>query len=205
MVQKHFILLLLLFVLTEPIFAHKPIWSDKPAFDANTAIALIDPNISQVVYRYLPAGPNQIWTTQKAHADFELYVQIGVPVIDRLKNFRPSLAVIGSGLPEPNLPFEIPAGNGAIVVDTNSTEPRFFHEPFTSTDSWILTSRTIKLPESGRFYVVAFDPEKAGGKLWISIGQKERFGLADFLNIFQTIRLVRTFHETDAESRLNSK
>ena len=197
MVQKNFILLLLTFIFTEPIFAHKPIWSDKPAVDFNTAIALIDPNISQVVYRYLPAGPNQIWTTQTAHADFELYVQIGVPVIDRLKNFRPFLAVIGSGLPEPNLPFEIPGGYGAVVIDTNSTEPRFFHEPFTSTDSWILTGRTIKLPESGRFYVVAFDPKKAGGKLWISVGQKERFGLADFLNIFQTIRLVRTFHETD--------
>jgi len=200
MVQKHFILLLLLFVLTEPIFAHKPIWSDKSAFDANTAISLIDPNISQVVYRYLPAGPNQIWTTQMTHADFELYVQIGVPVIDRLKNFRPFLAIIALGLPETNLPFEIPVGYGAIVIDTNSTEPRFFHEPFTGTDSWILTSRTIRLPESGRFYVVAFDPKKAGGKLWISVGQKERFGLVDVLSIFQTIRLVRTFHETDARS-----
>jgi len=197
MVQKRLILLLLIFVLTEPIFAHKPIWSDKPAVDANTAIALIDPNISQVVYKYLPAGPNQIWIYQKAQADFDLYVQIGVPVIDRLKDFKPFLAVIGLGLPDPKLPFEIPAGYGAIVIDTNSTEPRFFHEPFTGTDSWILTSRTIRLPESGKFYIVAFDPVKAGGKLWISIGREEKFGLADFLNIFQTIKLVRNFHETD--------
>ena len=110
MIRKNFISILLIFALTKPILAHKPIWSDKPATDANTAIPLIDPNISQVVYRSLPAGPNQIWTTQTANADFNLYVQIGVPVIDRLKNFRPYLAVIGLGLPESNLPFEIPLG-----------------------------------------------------------------------------------------------
>ena len=60
------------------------------------------------------------------------------------------------------------------------------------------------MPESGRFYVVAFDPKKAGGKLWISVGKKERFGLGDILIIFQTIRLVRSFHETDAESNADT-
>ena len=60
MVRNHFISLLLLFILTEPLLAHKPIWSELSAVDANSAIPLIDPNISQVVYRSLPPGPNQI-------------------------------------------------------------------------------------------------------------------------------------------------
>ena len=201
MARKHFISILLLFLLGEPLFAHKPIWNDNLAADANSAIPLIDPNISQVVYRSLPAGPNQIWTTQTAHKDFNLYVQIGVPVIERLKNFRPFLAVIAQGLSaDPNLPFKIPDGFGAAVVDTNSVEPRFFHEPFTGTDSWILTSKEIKLPESGSFYVVAFDPKTTGGKLWISVGRQEKFGLSDILNIGKTIRLVRSFHEVDGQS-----
>ena len=197
MIRKSYISILFLFVLTELVFAHKPIWSDKPAIDSNTAIALIDPNISQVVYRSLPAGPNQVWTTLAAHAKFKLYVQIGVPVIERLKHFRPNLAVIGPGLPKSNLPFKIPSGYGATIIDTNSVEPRFFHEPFTGTDSWILESKTIELPQSGTFYVVAFDPKQSGGKLWISVGQKEKFGLANLLNMGQTIKLVRGFHESD--------
>jgi hypothetical protein len=197
-IRKSYISVLFLIVLTESVLAHKPIWSGKPAIDPNTAIALIDPNISQVVYRSLPAGPNQVWTTLTAHAKFKLYVQIGVPVIERLKNFRPTLAVIGPGLKKSDLPFKIPFNCGATVIDTNSVEPRFFHEPFTGTDSWILESKTIELPQSGTFYVVAFNPKQSGGKLWISVGQKEKFGLADLLNMGQTIKLVRGFHESDA-------
>ena len=197
MIRRNFISILFLLVSTQSVLAHKPVWSDKPAKDPNTAIALIDPNISQVVYRSLPAGPNQVWTTLNAHAKFKLYVQIGVPVIERLKNFRPNLAVIGPGLPKYDLPFRIPSGYGATVIDTNSVEPRFFHEPFTGTDSWILESKTIELPQSGTFYVVAFDPKQSGGKLWIAAGQKEKFGLADLLNMGRTIKLVRAFHESD--------
>ena len=98
---------------------------------------------------------------------------------------------------------ELRLGYGATVIDTNSIEPRFFHEPFTGTDSWILTSKTVALPKSGRFYVVAFDPKKAGGKLWISVGQKERFGLGDLLNIGQTIKLVRSFHEIHVKANVD--
>jgi hypothetical protein len=200
-VYKYLISILLLFILACPVFGHVPIWSDKAAIDPNTAIVFIDPNISQVAYRTLPPGPNQIWSTFKAHAKFSLYVQIGVPAIDRYKNFRPSLAVIGPGLPqEAKLPFKIPSGNGSIIIDTNSVEPRFFHEPFTGTDSWILTSKTMELPASGQFFIVAYDPKQAGGKLWVSAGQKERFGLADLLNMGQTIKLVRSFHEVQTQA-----
>lgn len=198
MIRKSYIAILLLFAFTELVFAHKPIWSENSAVDANNAIILIDPNISQVVYRSLPSGPNQIWTASKANAKFKLYVQIGVPVIERLKNFRPKLAVVGPGLPKSELLFNIPSNYGAVVIDTNSVEPRFFHEPFTSTDSWILQSKTIELPQSGTFYVVALDPNQAGGKLWISVGKKEKFGWADILNMGQTIKLVREFHESDS-------
>ncbi len=199
MVRKSYIAILLLFMFaeTELVFAHKPIWSGNSAVDANNAIALIDPDISQVVYRSLPPGPNQIWTTSTANAKFKLYVQIGVPVIERLKNFRPNLAVVGAGLPKSELLFNIPPNYGAVIIDTNSVEPRFFHEPFTGTDSWILQSKTIELPQSGTFYVVAFDPNQSGGKLWISVGKKEKFGLADILNMGQTIKLVREFHESE--------
>lgn len=197
MVRKSYIAILVLFIFTDLVFAHKPIWSEKSAVDANNAISLIDPNISQVVYRSLPSGPNQIWTTSTANAKFKLYVQIGVPVIERLKKFRPNLAVVGPGLPKTNLSFPIPDNYGATIIDTNSVEPRFFHEPFTNTDSWILQSKTIELPQSGTFYVVAFDPNQTGGKLWISVGKKEKFGLADILNMGQTIKLVREFHESD--------
>jgi len=195
-------LVLLLIVAAGNALAHKPIFTNDTGIDPNNAIKLIDPNISQVVYRELPLSA-QLWTTFTASADFEMFVQIGVPVIDRLKQFRPSLAVIGPGLPDVNLPFALPRGLGAVIIDTNSVEPKFFHEHFTGTDSWILTSRTIKLPQGGRFYVTAFDPASKGGKLWIAVGKKEKFGLADFFTFGQTKKRVRQFHEVDVKSGHN--
>jgi hypothetical protein len=76
-------------------------------------------------------------------------------------------------------------------------EPLFFHEPVTGTDSWILIETTVRLPATGRYYVVAYpdDATPPGDKLWMAIGTKERFGLADLLNLGKIKRFVRSFHE----------
>jgi hypothetical protein len=107
----------------------------------------------------------------------------------------------GPGLNDPNVPFSIPQGMGATRFDTHAAKPHFFHEPFTGTDSWILATQTVTLPNGGRFYVVAFDPNQQSGKLWIAIGKKEKFGLTDWLGFGRIKKLVRQFHEVDKDSR----
>lgn len=186
--------------LSASAWAHKPIFSSKSGLDPNTALSFSDPNVSQVVYRVLPKG-GQVWTTVTASANFELYVQMGIPVLERQKTFRPSLAVIGPGWDEPNVPFSIPQGLGAVRIDTGSREPRFFHEPFTGTDSWILVTQTITLPQSGRFYIAAFDPNDEGGKLWLAVGKKEKFGIFDLLKMGTIKKRVRSFHEVDGADK----
>lgn len=196
----HLLAALTFLIFSASALAHKPIFSSETGLDPNAAIPFSDPDISQVVYRVLPKG-GQVWTTVTVSADFELYVQMGIPVIERQKDFRPSLAVVGPGLDEPNVPFTIPKGLGAVRIDTRSREPRFFHEPFTGTDSLILVTETIPLSQSGQFYVVAFDPNDEGGKLWISVGKKEKFGFLDLLRIGNIKKRVRTFHEVDGSTK----
>jgi len=135
----------LVIVLCSVAQAHRPIFSDKAATDPNTAVMISQPA-------------------------FGLFIQIGVPVLDRLKEFRPSMLVVGPGLPEDNVPFPLPEGAGVKAFPTDSIEePRFFHEHFTGTDSWILRSDTVKLPGSGRYYLVAYVPSGVKGKLWLSV------------------------------------
>jgi len=183
-------------MLVQPVWAHRPIFTDHAATGPETAIPISNPAISQVVYREITAQRPQVWLTFQAPKGFELFIQIGVPVIDRLKDFRPSMAVVGPGLPSDAVPFPLPEGLGAKVFSTKEVEkPRFFHEHFTSTDSWILRSETIRLPSAGRYYLVAFSPESQTGKLWLALGKTESFSLADLLQFPTWRKRIQQFHE----------
>ena len=182
--------------LPQQLLAHRPIFTDDQATDPDTAIQIKAPQISQVVYREITKDSSQIWLSFEASKDFKLFVQIGIPVIDRLKDFRPAMAIVGLGLPDKDLPFELPKNMGAKVLSTKDVEkPRFFHEPFTNTDSWILRSETVILPKAGRYYLVGYSSDEQIGKLWLSVGKKESFSLEDFRNLPMWTKKIQKFHE----------
>jgi hypothetical protein len=198
--------MLLLSVLTiwafapQQIYAHHPIFTDDKATSPDTAIQIKVPEISQVVYREITKESPHVWLSFEAPKDFKLFVQIGIPAIDRLKDFRPAMVVVGPGLPEKDPPFTLPEKAGAKVLATKVVEkPQFFHEPFTNTDSWILRSETITLPASGRYYLIGYSPENRTGKIWLSVGEKESFGLADLLQFPSWIKKVQDFHEVKSK------
>ena len=194
--SKHFVLLAIFFCIATSVLAHRPIFSDLAANDPNTAVWVDRPDVSQVIYRPLDADHRQVWLAFKARAGFDLFVQLGVPVLDRLMDYRPSMAVIGPGLEQAEVPFDVPAGMGVAVFATDTVEsPRFFHEHFTKTDSRILRSETLTLPKDGTYYLVAFEPNNQPGKLWLALGTKERFGFADLFQFGAWRKTVQSFHE----------
>jgi hypothetical protein len=127
-------------------------------------------------------------------------VQIGVPAIDRLKDFRPAMAIVGPGLPDNDPPFTLPKDAGAKVLLTKEVaKPRFFHEHFTNTDSWILRGETVVLPKAGRYYLVGYSPDKQTGKLWLSVGKKESFSLEDLKDFPTWTKKIQAFHEVQSK------
>jgi NADH dehydrogenase [ubiquinone] 1 alpha subcomplex assembly factor 1 len=191
-----------LVILSSPAYAHRPTMSDGTAVDATHAIEFQDVQISRVVYHEATKQAPQVWITFEVDKPQELFLQIGVPVLDRLRQYRPALALLGPGLPDVRLPFEFPSGLGGLVLDTRSVEkPRDFYEPFTGTSSWILKEQDAQLPDAGRYYVVAYDPDGKPGKLWAALGRKEAWGAKDMLNMPKIITEVRQFHELAATSQ----
>ncbi len=183
-------------LLSEQARAHRPIFTEVKATGPDTAILIKDPGISQVVYREISQESPSVWLAFDVPKNFPLFVQIGVPVIDRLKEYRPAMAVVGPGLPQEPTPFALPENSGVKILATHDVaQPRFFHEHFTSTDSWILRSETIVLPEAGRYYLVAYSPDKKPGKLWLALGKKESFGAADLLEFPTWRKRIQEFHE----------
>ncbi len=172
---------------------------DGPA----VAVQLQDPNVSQVVYGDLPVAHPSLWVAVDVPAATDLHVQLGVPVIDRLRTYRPQLAVLGPDLPALAIPAAVPAGLGGVLVVTSSVgDAALFHEPVTDTDSWILGGATVRLPSAGRYYVVAWSSSIIDGKAWVAVGQREAFGWSDVVTLPRVINEVRAFHELGPDPRL---
>ena len=181
-------------------FAHKPASIGGTFPTAHEALKMTDIDVSQVVYSPLSESADQLWLTFEATAGTMLDVSLGLPVLDRLTNYRPNLAVLGPGLPALDLPIDVPPGLGGVVFESAARgEPRQFHEHVTGTESWILLEDAVTLPETGTYYVVAFPPSDQVDKLWVAIGTRESFGLRDLLSFPSIIRDVRTFHEVSDE------
>ena len=92
--KNYLISIVLTMILCRMSQAHRPVFSEKAATDPNTAVLITQPNISQVIYREITEDTKQVWLAFDADKGFKLFLQIGVPVLERLREFRPSILVI---------------------------------------------------------------------------------------------------------------
>jgi hypothetical protein len=202
--HKPALLVLSCLLIQAPVaWAHKPIFPDGRGCDQADAITVADVSVSQVAYTELAETCPQLWLTFDAVAGQNLYLQIALPQIERFKDLRPAVAVLGPGLPAVDVPFPVPSGYGGLVFTTDDVaEPKAFHEPFTGTDSWILKELNQTLLAAGRHYIVAYIPSGEFGKIWVAFGKAEQFGLGDLLNFGNIVAKVRAFHEVSPRGGL---
>lgn len=197
-IMKQTLLLMAVSCLIPPAaaHAHKPRFSDGTAVDPQHALLVSDPVMSQVYYHEVTTAAPRLWLAFDLQKDQEVYLQLGMPVLQRLKGWRPAMALVGPGLPGTKLPFTMPGHHGGMLWKTDDVQnPQFFHEPFTGTDSWILKETRTKAPQTGRYYAVAFVPASTFGKLWLAIGTVEKFGPEDWAQMREWGTKVRAFHE----------
>lgn len=176
-----------------PAEAHRPV---SIGGTLPEGLVIKEPEISQVLYAELRT-PKQLDTIRFTGRKGEtVLLQLGIPQIASLKDFRPQAALIGPGLPsEVTLPFGLPPGSGAMVYAFDPKES--FFEPFTRTSSWTGKRFEASLPANGEYRVVVYAAEGTG-KYWLAIGEKEVFGVGDWLSLPLTIWKVRRFHEIPA-------
>ena len=154
------------------------------------ALALDEIQISKVIYQILNESAEQSWITFEGKSGQILHLEIGLPALEQVRDFRPTIVLI-----EPSDPNHSPIELTQSYVSTDGARLTPFHEPFTDTNSWVLTKREISLTETGRYYLVSLDEEKNTGKLWVAIGKEERFGMSDIASLPSSIWEVRKFHE----------
>lgn len=174
-----------------PAFAHSPIDNDGSHSTPDRAIIISDPGLSQVVYHEVTPEDSEVWLRFQGAAGQELFVQLGIPAIDRLEGYRPSLAIIEAE--------DQSTKDEDIVFDSADAVPEIFFEPFTGTSSYILIERTVQLPHDGQYFVRGYHPSMELGKFWVAIGQREEFGLALIVDGRRIVTETRAFHEVQGE------
>jgi hypothetical protein len=176
--------------------AHKPFFSDGQFSGPESAFPIEDIDVSIVLYHEVTCESQAVWLRFDNQAGDLLYHQVGVPYLERMSNYRPVLAVVAPGLEMEDVPFEVPEGMGAKILETSWVqEPEEFLEPFTSTRSWILNDNLLELPAEGEGYVVAWHPEGLTGKLWVAVGTVEDFTPDDIARVTGLGRRLQDFHE----------
>ncbi|WP_437306975.1 hypothetical protein [Sorangium sp. So ce388] len=161
---------------------------------AEDALEFSDTFLSRIVYSELGCPSRPVWLKLEAAKGETLHVRLGMPALAALRRERPSLALLGPGLPRPaGLPFEAPAGVGAQLFSTSAVRaPAAVREPVTDGRSWLLLDRRIELPESGSYSLVAWSPEGHRARLWIAVGDEPTEELS---NVDDPVERAKAFHQ----------
>ncbi len=178
-----------------PYFEHRDFSEEKP-FIVRKMIAQ-----SKATYSWLendgvnPSEDIDIYKIEIKRS-LNLYLQLIIPVVDDYyEDFVPWYALVGPGLPDPGqpLPFDIPDGYGAIVMENvePGTVRETFYEPFGNKSYYEGPEFKQKLNETGIYYVYCWDPYKQGGDYTIVIGDLEIWGPLDIIRALIYTPLIR--------------
>lgn len=180
--------------------AHIPFIANDNHATAQSSLVVYDIAISKVVYQKLTADSPESWISFKANQDDVLYFNLGIPLLEELKDFRPAIAII----PASSQSYSINSLKESQIFSTlDITDPKTFHEPFTKTNSWTFTEHIFNIPTTGDYYLVTYSPKNQVGKVWVSIGKEERFGPSDWVSLPAKIPDIRKFHSSNIEFEMD--
>ena len=156
-----------LLLISTAALAHVPYLEET---DSNASAPFKCPYALQsiAVYSWLQSDTDVDFYTFNAYTCIPFYAGLIVPVFDVYAEFRPSMALIGQGLPDPGelLPVPLAPGEGAIVLHDASLEPRpQFLEPFGNKSYYQGPELNIKL-KPGEYRLIYWDPKGIRGTMW---------------------------------------
>ncbi len=178
-----------------------------------------DISVSRAAYRELRSVDQVDIYEFHAAKGQSIYIQMTVPLIDRLSGFAPAFVLLSTdegavsfvspavekgSLVDP--PHEIvdkvlPHAAGSreepplLAVEYDGSAPLVFDEPFTGTRYWIRQTLTVKAPRDGTYRIGVYSPGGAAGKYVLAPGRAEKFTLADILAFGKVKKEVREFCE----------
>ena len=140
---------------------------------------------SKAIYAWFDTGTDVDVYTFEVSTPVTVYAKAIVIACPSLETPLPWFAVVGPGLPIPDeaLPFKLPDGYGAVVVQNKKPGERrvTFYEPFSAKTYFDGPEFNQEVTTPGSWYIYYWDPYKIGGDYVAVLGSKESFSLLDTL------------------------
>jgi hypothetical protein len=176
--KRIFISLMLLTVLIgflTPVTAHQPFFEDKE-FTADNPGHIKDPTISTAMYATLETPNDVDYYSFNGSIGQSILLSITIPQITGQENFAPTMALIGPGLLQGDLPKGVtitkPHDSGVLILPSPVNETEFF-EPFSRTSYWTRQEQYVELPANGSYTVAVWDDKGQVGRYVFVIGDRE--------------------------------
>ncbi|MBH59382.1 MAG: hypothetical protein CMO19_03055 [Thaumarchaeota archaeon] len=214
------LVLLFILLLTLPTASgHIPYIAD-PNTSARNPIEIEDIHLSQVWYFKQETSDSDIWLFFNTETSDELFIQLGVPLLDQLKNYEPKIAIYHIHIEnddDPGAPidprelenliwsfhehanyttnFPKPSDNCARGISRES--PCIFHETFTDTYSWILSEDRLPV-EPGQYLIRGTSEDK--GTMWIAVGEREEFSASQLPFLMSRTSSIESLHGNESNN-----
>ncbi|MBS3811727.1 MAG: hypothetical protein KGY44_07725 [Halanaerobiales bacterium] len=194
------LMILMIVIITSPILAHKPVKVSAPA-SREQPIWIEDHKISWAAYNQLEKENEIHYYSFNVKKNEEIYISLTIPMLERLKDFNPTIALIGPGLSdnshETDVNLNVKKDESVIIKRYEGGEPEVFFEPFTRTSYYRKQILTIKAPVNGIYYTAVFNEKNKTGKYVLAIGEKEKWEVKDIVKLPKTWWDVRIFMEKE--------
>ena len=187
-------------IFIKTVSAHIPFISHDKHNSAQSSLVVYDIAVSKVIYQKLTDDSPESWISFKANQGEVLYFNLGIPLLEELKDFRPSVGLI---TPSSRTPSVNTLRESEVFPTLDITAPKTFYEPFTKTNSWTFTEHKFDIPTTGNYSLVTYSPKKQVGKVWVSIGKEEQFGPSDWITIPAKIPEIRKFHSSNIKPSID--
>ena len=185
---------------------YRPVVIDGKFTEARTAYIIEEPEKGHIGYHQARAAAPALWFRFEGAYGDGVELQMGVPALDRYRQLRPAIAILGQDLPplEEEVPFEVPEGFGGVVYHTAELDIERYEDEYTGAVSWRFEKIDHILQSAGRVYMVGFiplpeDPETQPafeeGKFWMTVGHEVNFKLRDLLRTYTDTAKIRKFFE----------
>lgn len=192
--------LMIIFGISITTMAHKPVNVNYPA-TKESPILIEDHQISWAAYTELKREKEVDYFRFEAKENEEIYANLLIPKLERLKDFNPTIALIGPGLPKEyeieNIKLDIDKNEGIIVKRYTDQTLETYYEPFTQTKYYVKQTLTKKAPASGTYYLVVFNEKNEVGKYVFAIGHKEKWKTSEIIKLPKTWWATRIFMEKE--------
>jgi len=184
-------------------FAHVP-YLEETDTSPETPFEIPQPlDKSRAFYSWFEAGDDIDVFVFQVTGPMRVFAQAIVPVCQGYEELLPWFAVVGPGLPVPDvpLPFELPAGYGAWVVQNEEpwTPRPVFFEPFG--DKWYFDGPVFDevVSAPGTWYLYYWSPYDVGGDYVAVVGPEEIWDPSDILRAIIYTPMIRKGEELHIE------